>query len=305
LRFQPDSDEVTVEALGSAAELLPVDGPRSEVRRIRGYPAGANSAQLQAWLRKRYPGLTVTGRTPDEIARDADRTVDRLSTTPAWFSANYDISILDAKAAYRRLEEAHGRSSHQRGGLRAFTGIELRALEAVLQRLGEPALAQLRGTALVRQRAADESSPFGDLTSRVRISGHTFWRTAPAAPGAQRTPVTATVAIYDAAHSPNRFIGGRTPDGLLRVYPPVAEVIAHELAHVITARAPVQKQFDALIAATGAQPFTRYAASNPASEFLPEAFALFLLDPAWVDDNQPQLYARVQAYLRQPRPGAL
>jgi hypothetical protein len=295
---------VTVEAFGAAADLLPADGPRSEVRRIRGYPAGGDSAQVQAWLRKRYPGLTVEGRTPDDIARNADRTIDRLSTTPAWFSANYDIAILDAKAADRRLAEAHGRAGHQRGGLRAFDGVELRALEAVLQRLDRPGLAQLRGTALVRQRAAEESSPFGDLTSRVRISGHTFTRTLTGTSG-ERPQVTATVVVYDAAHSPNRFIGGRMPDGLVRVYPPVTEVIAHELAHVITARAPVQKQFDALVEATAAAPFTRYAASNPPSEFLPEAFALYLLDPAWVNDNQPQFYARVQAYLRRPRPGAL
>ena len=305
LRFQPQSEEVTVEALGAAADLLPADGPRSEVRRIRGYPAGADGAQVQAWLRKRYPGLTVKGRTPDEMARNADRTIDRLSTTPAWFSANYDLSVLDAKAGDRRLAQMHGRAVHQRGGLRAFTAPELRALEAVLQRLDRPGLAALRGTALVRQRAAEEASPFGDLTARVQISGHTFTRTAAAQPGEQHRQVDATIVIYDAAHAPHRFIGGRTPDGLLRAYPPVAEVIAHELAHVITARAPVQEQFDALVQATGAAPFTRYAASDPASEFLPEAFALYLLDPAWVNDNHPQLYARVQAYLRRPRPGAL
>jgi hypothetical protein len=82
-------------------------------------------------------------------------------------------------------------------------------------------------------------------------------------------------------------------------------VVAHELGHVMSQRAPVQREFDALVTATGAQPFTRYAASNPESEFFAEACALYLLDPAWVNDNHPELYARVRAYLKRPRSGEL
>jgi Mlc titration factor MtfA (ptsG expression regulator) len=143
------------------------------------------------------------------------------------------------------------------------------------------------------------------MAGRVQIAGHTFTRPLPAGTGEQAQRVQSTVVIYDVAHSANRFIGGYAPDGVLRVYPPVAQVIAHELAHVISRRAPIQQQFERLIESTGASPFTRYAASNPQTEFFPEAFALYLLDPAWVQANHPQLYDRVQAYARRPRPGAL
>jgi hypothetical protein len=302
LRFVAERGEVTVESLGSASDLLPADGPRSDVRHIPGYPRHGNRARMLEWLRKRYPALSVQGRTVDEVATNADRAVERQSTTVQWFEANYRLTVLDAKAADRRLASVHGRPSHERGGLREFDATELRALEAVLQRIGERGLALLRGTAFVRQRATGEASPFGDPGNQVQVAGHTFTRATQTQPGNLQPQVEATVVIYDAAHAPNRFIGGHRPEGFLRAYPPVAQVIAHELGHVMSQRAPVQREFDALVTATGAQPFTRYAASNPESEFFAEACALYLLDPAWVNDNYPELYARLRAYLKRPRP---
>jgi hypothetical protein len=305
LRFLSGRNEVTVESLGSAADLLPATGPRSDVRHIPGYPIGANRAQVLQWLHKRYPVLSVHGKTADEVVASADRAVERQSTTVHWFEANYQIAVLDVEAADRRLAKVHGRASQQRGGLREFDATELRALEVVLQRFGERGLALLRGTAFVRQRATSEASPFGDPANRVQIAGHTFTRSTKPQAGNPHRQFEATVVIYDAAHAPHRFIGGRRPDGLLRVYPSVAQVIAHELAHVIDQRAPVQREFDALVTAADVHPFTRYAASNPKTEFFPEACALYLLDPAWVNDNHPELYARVQAYLKRPQPGGL
>jgi len=305
LRFIAERGEVTVEALGSAADLLPAAGPRSDVRHIPDYPRGGNRARVLGWLRKRYPALSVQGTTVDEVATNADRAVERQSTTVQWFEANYRLTVLDAKGADRRLASVHGRPNHERGGLREFDATELRALEAVLQRLGERGLALLRGTAFVRQRATGEASPFGDPGNQVQIAGHTFTRAAESQPGNPPRLVEATVVIYDAAHAPNRFIGGHRPEGFLRAYPPVAQVIAHELGHVMSQRAPVQREFDALVSASGARPFTRYAASNPESEFFAEACGLYLLDPAWVNDNYPELYARLRAYLKRPRPSGL
>jgi hypothetical protein len=301
LRFA-DAGSVSVEALGPARTLLPDGAHRSDVRSIPGYPAGARAPELREWLRRRYPSLNVSGTTPEQIGASADRTIDRHCGTAQWFAANYGMAVLDARQGEKRLAEVHRRGSSQRTGLQDYSATELRVLEAVLQRLGQRGLEMLRGTALVRQRSAEEASPFGDPTQRVIIAGHTF--TQRSGQGEQKSvaSVPATVVIYDAAHSPNRFVGGRAPDGVVRAYPPVAQVMAHELAHVIERRAPVQRQFDALIAATGAAPFTRYAAANPETEFLPEAFALYLLDPAWVKDNYPQLFSRTQAYLRNPRP---
>jgi hypothetical protein len=305
LRLFPHSREVTVERVGSAENLLPAAGPRSEVRGIPGFPVNAGRTRLLDWLRQRYPALSATGSTVAQIVASADRAIDERSVTPGWFQDNYDIAVLGADAADRRLAEVHDRPVHKRDDLHAFSSAELRSLEAVLQRIGDRGLALLRGTALVRQRSAEDASPFGDLTSRVQIAGHTFTRPLPRSAGEQTERIQATVVIYDVAHASHRFVGGYAPDGVLRVYPAVAEVIAHELAHVISRRAPIQQQFEELIDSVGAPPFTRYAASNPQSEFFPEAFAIYLLDPAWIETNHPELYARVQAYARHPRPGAL
>src|SRR5262249_8705098 len=113
LRFLPDSNRVTVESLGSATDLLPTVGPRSDVRRIPGYPTDADRAQLLAWLHKRYPALSIGGKTVEEIAANADRTVERYSTTVRWFQSNYQITVLDPKAADRRLATVHGRAVNQ------------------------------------------------------------------------------------------------------------------------------------------------------------------------------------------------
>jgi hypothetical protein len=305
LRFFPRTREVSVERLGSAENLLPAAGPRSEVRGIPGFPVNAGRTRLLEWLRMRYPSLSVKGSTVAQIVASADQAIDERSGTARWFQTNYDIAILDADAADRRLAEVHDRPSHKRDDLHAFSSAELRSLEAVLQRVGDRGLALLRGTALVRQRSSEEASPFGDLGTHVQIAGHTFTRSLPPRAGEQTERVQATVVIYDIAHAQHRFVGGYAPDGVLRVYPAVAEVIAHELAHVISRRAPIQQQFEELIESVGATPFTRYAASNPQSEFFPEAFAIYLLDPAWISVNYPELYARVRAYARNPRPGAL
>lgn len=304
-RFLPTSNEVTVEAFGAAANVLPAEGPRSDVRRIPGFPAGANPAALRDWLKRRYPAVAPKGASVDEIVANANRLVDQASATADWFATNYAIAILGPKAADRRLADVHARTTQQRGGLKTFSAFELRALEAVLQTLGDRALALVRGTALVRQRAADGASVFGDQSRTVQIAGLTFTRTRREAEGSKPADVASTIAIYDVARSSSRFIGGRTPDGSLRVYPPVAAVIAHEFGHVIGQRAPAQKRFNDLVTSMGVAPFTRYAASSPENEFFPEAFALFLLDPAWVRDNHPDLYARVLAYAQRPRPDAL
>ena len=103
LRFLSGRNEVTVESLGSAADLLPATGPRSDVRHIPGYPIGANRAQVLQWLHKRYPVLSVHGKTADDVVASADRAVERQSTTVHWFEANYQIAVLDVEAADRRL----------------------------------------------------------------------------------------------------------------------------------------------------------------------------------------------------------
>jgi hypothetical protein len=76
--------------------------------------------------------------------------------------------------------------------------------------------------------------------------------------------------------------------------------MAHEFGHVIASRASLGQQFDKWVAESDTDPFTRYAASNPQTEFFPEAFALYLLDPWWIQVNYPDLFRRARAYASRP-----
>ena len=113
--------------------------------------------------------------------------------------------------------------------------------------------------------------------------------------------VHSTIVIYDAAAPPaTRFIGGRDNDGSVYAYAPMAQVMAHEFGHVIASRASLGDQFYKWVAESDTEPFTRYAASNPQTEFFPEAFALYLLDPGWIQVNYPDLFVRARAYASRP-----
>ena len=107
--------------------------------------------------------------------------------------------------------------------------------------------------------------------------------------------------IYDAALPPaTRFVGGRAPDGRLYAYAPLAQVLAHEFGHVVAQRSSLEGRFNEWVAELSVQPFTRYAASASQQEFFPEAFALFLLDPWWLQANYPALHAKAHAYASRP-----
>jgi len=97
-----------------------------------------------------------------------------------------------------------------------------------------------------------------------------------------------------------RFLGGRDNDGSVYAYAPMAQVMAHEFGHVIASRASLGDQFYKWVAESDTEPFTRYAASNPQTEFFPEAFALYLLDPGWIQVNYPDLFVRARAYASRP-----
>jgi hypothetical protein len=133
----------------------------------------------------------------------------------------------------------------------------------------------------------------------VIVAGHTFTRTVDQG---DYHEVHSTVVIYDAAVPPaTRFVGGPAPDGkAVHTYAPLAQVIAHEFGHVVAARSSLERQFYEWVDEQNLQPFTRYAASAPTTEFFPEAFALFLLDPRWLQRDYPALYNAARAYASRP-----
>jgi hypothetical protein len=295
LRMLPGSNDVSVESLGRQ-QLT-----RCDLRRTPGFPHRANTAAMREWLHRRYPAIQPTGETPTELIESAQRLVDAHAGDRHWFWRNYHLAILRPEAAYRRLADTHKIPPGRRGGLKDFSSQELHVLECVMEAMGDRLLQRVRDSVLIRQEEAEERSPFGELTKRVPIAGHTFTRTVSVEGANPHREVHSTVVIYDVAlDPPSRFVGGRAPDGRVYAYAPLAEVFAHEFGHVVSKRASLEKQFNAWIDQLGVAPFTRYAASAPQTEFFPEAFALYLLDPEWLHSNYPALYARASAYARRP-----
>lgn len=295
LRLLPGRNDVSVEALGRHAL------GRCDLRWTPGFPAKADVAGMRDWLLHRYPAIQPSGKTVQEIVRSAQRLIDAHAGTRKWFALNYRIAVLDPKAAYRRLADDHGFKPDRLEELKAFESDELHVLECVLESMSDRLLQRARDSVLVRQSAPADDAPLTDVAGSVLIAGHTFTRTITVKGEPGRHEVHSTIAIYDAAlQSPARFVGGRAPDGRVHVYAPLAEVIAHEFGHVLAQRASIGDRFNRWVAKEGVEPFTRYAASAPGSEFLPEAFALYLLDPAWLSYSYPSLYKRIDEYSRRP-----
>jgi hypothetical protein len=298
LRFLPDEKTVTAKALGPMQTPL-----RCDLRRTPGFPRNAALGPTADWLQQRYPAIKPSGGTAPELIADAQRLINAKAGDPAWFRDNYRLAILGPTGADRRLAEVHEMRPEQRGGLKRFSSEELHTLECVLETMGDRLLARIRDTALVRQQSSAEAgSPFGDLTQQVVIAGHTFTRTDGTSTPNAHPQVHSTVVIYDAAAPPaTRFIGGRDDNGEVFAYAPMAQVMAHEFGHVVASRASLGRKFNEWTAQHGVEPFTRYAASNPQTEFFAEAFALFLLDPWWIRTNYPDLYAGINEYAKRQR----
>ncbi|HYL17548.1 MAG TPA: hypothetical protein VEV20_02645, partial [Burkholderiales bacterium] len=296
LRFLPDDRTVAAQALGPMQ--LPL---RCDLRRTPGFPRNAALGPTAEWLRHRYPAIHPEGDTSEELIADAQQLIDAKAGDPAWFRDNYRLAILSPRRADIRLAEVHEMSAERRGGLKRFTAEELHTLECVLEAMGDRLLARMRDTVLIRQTSAEGGSPFGDLAKQVPIAGHTFTRTQEVSEPSPHREVHSTIVIYDVAVPPaTRFIGGRDEDGHVFAYAPIAQVMAHEFGHVISTRASLGEQFYKWVAESDTEPFTRYAASNPQTEFFPEAFALYLLDPWWIQMNYPDLFARARAYASRP-----
>jgi hypothetical protein len=295
LRLLPGNNDVSVEPLGHHALT------RCDLRWTPGFPVKANAGAMREWLLQRYPAIKPSGETPQALVRSAQRLIDAHAGTRKWFALNYRIAVLDPKAAYRRLVDAHGFEPERLDGLKAFEADELHVLECVLESMTDRLLQRARDSVLVRQDAPAVDAQMSDLSGSVLIAGHTLSRIITFKGQPERREVHSTIAIYDVAlRSPARFVGGRAPDGRVHVYAPLAEVLAHEFGHVLAQRASIGDRFNRWAAKEGVEPFTRYAASAPATEFLPEAFALYLLDPSWLRSSYPALYKLIDEYSRRP-----
>ncbi|MDF0668203.1 MAG: DUF4157 domain-containing protein [Nitrospira sp.] len=273
LRFRPDN-EVDVERVGEKGSSEKLDPSRMDIARVRDYEANASEpAKLKTWLGKRYPGVKPTGATVEDVRDSANQAMSSDAGTPAWYQANYKVTVIDGAATQTRLRNVHKLNDKQTPDAdnKDFTPHELRLAELSLQTLTETILKLLHYVRLGRkanQRKADGTiGPYG---------GETFWN------GSNKT-----VVMYDSGMGDNAsaFRGG--PEG---VNVPQAMLFTHEFGHIMEPRSGAKRAFDKFVKDAGIRPFTHYAEDKPGTEFFAEAFAISQTDPEWLHRNHPSVY---------------
>lgn len=287
LRFRPTTNDVDVERVGEADSTAKLTSTGMDISRVEGFAANsADPATLKAWLAKRYPAAKPAGTTVADLQASATKELDANAGTPAWFSTNYGMPVLDAVAAEARLISAHKLSRGELAGLKAFTTEDLRLLEFALQTMSDAELQLLKGTQLTRQEALIEVVK-GTLTpsTDAGIARHT---------GSERT-----ITFFDTVrlHEQRLFVGG---SGGVR--PISTMTFVHELGHIIGLQNNIESAFAAFVKRKGIRPVTRYATSKPVTESFPEAFALYQLDPEWMKTNIVDLYNWFETVKRSGKP---
>ena len=109
------------------------------------------------------------------------------------------------------------------------------------------------------------------------------------------------VAIYDRAFAAESdiFMGG-TNNGKTNAFLSEQVTMIHEMAHAIASKEDTVsgnhqsflQEFNSFVSDPQhiIPPFTKYAASDAGSEFWPDAFAAYNLDPEWLQSQYPVLY---------------
>jgi len=281
-RFGTNND-VQVERVGEVgadAKAGQKDPDKADIARA---PEFADKAQdpktFAAWLKVRYPKVTVAGSTVEDMRTDINAKADAGASTPEWYK-NYDIKVLNEADGKKRLQFAHLYKKPQVEDVKDFKPAELRILELALETMARKVLDILKFVRMIRQRISIEPQPDKTFAENPKWAGLQLSN------GSERS-----VLIFDSTFNgdPTQFLGGS--QGVL---PEPAETFAHELGHAFDT-ATVQKKFEAFVAKNNIKPFTKYAKDSVAEgkpkEFFAEAFALFQVDPEYMKTNYPALHA--------------
>jgi hypothetical protein len=283
-RFQAPANDVEIQRIGEEGTDVSL-APQGSLERVNGLSAHSKDVPaLTAWLKTRYPGVTPSGTTVDDIKKSVTAAIQANGGSVAWYQNNYGITILDSTAAQTRLQSAHQLAAQQTADLRNFTSSELPILELALETMSDALVMTLKGLQMARQKAriiatGDKRTPFAPKPSETGVT---------LTNGSDRT-----IVIFDAAsaNAGDLFLGGGTgPGGKPAVEVETAMTYAHEIGHTIADLPGVRAKFDAFVKANNIKPMTWYAASNPPSELFPEAFALYQSDPEWLKTNWPALF---------------
>ena len=281
LRFRPAANKlinVDVERVGEPGKDQNVSPNQLDVARVRGFAANSkDSAALKAWMKKRYPGVSPTGKTVDDLQNSFNLSMNSDVGTPGWFQRNYGLNVLNGADGSNRLKSVHRLVAAQLANTKNFAPDELKSLEFSLESMDDSLISILKGTPLIRQEALIKVQNNGQPRVDSDQGGYT-WQT-----GSDRT-----VVIYDSftKNVQSLFLGGK--EG---VRSEDVMTIAHELGHVIGSQLGIEAAFRAFVKSKKIKPITWYDEINPAIESFPEAFAIYQTDPEWMKTNLPDLYA--------------
>lgn len=278
IRFETGTNNVSVERVGeeglsAGARVSPNE---MDLKRVHGYAANSKDpAALKAWLKKRYKGVTPSGTTVQDITTNFNTQMKANAGKPAWFEKNYDIFILDATKGKERLKQGHTFVAQRLRDIKDFDLAELNKLEFALQTMSLPLLKLLINIRMVRQKVyiVRKGTRYVEVPKK---SGHTLI-----------TGSTKTVLILDNAFKMDDllFVGGKGG-----VRPESTTTFAHELGHVIGRQANIQREFNKFVTRKKIKPVSKYAGTKKSTEFFPEAFAFYQLDPEFMENQQPELY---------------
>ena len=299
IRFEPRTNNVTVRTVGEEGKDVVLDPAKRklDIRRVRGFDPKANESTLTSWIASRYKGVTPTGRKTVDVVTNTNAKMESEAGTKGWFQSNYAMPVLDETEGATRLE-ALGLHGDQRAQMKHYEAAELRLMEIALEVLSDKVLDIVRGVALARQAvnidrkripAAGGKPAHWVYPPDPKTAGQTWAR--PGGGGDR------TIVMYNQMSLSDHtlFIGDRTSSTQVDASPLSAMAVVHEMGHVAAASGKVLAEFNAKFADKRAKlhaaPVTRYAATAPATEFFPEAFAIYNMDPKWMLDNIPAMHA--------------
>jgi len=303
-RFEPKTNDVSVEFIGEEGKGTVVLDPAKhqlDVRRVQGFdPTFAkDAANYKKWLGGRYKGVTPSGADAPAMITDTNKQLNASAGSVAWFAKNYAMPVLDKTKGAARLHSVHGLDVGQTAGMKDYKPEELRLVEWALEMVSDAVLAIVRGISLVRQVAK-----LGKVVTPPAKKGDKPTVTYPAdkqtAGESLQSGAERTIALYDRMTLNDRalFIGGAVSGGDPRVAPISAMTVLHEFGHMVgfsgvssTVVAAFNTKFANVKSKLNTAPMTKYAASKPATEFFPEAFAIYNADPEWMQNNLPDMFA--------------
>lgn len=300
------NNDVVVTRIGEAGTGAgQIDVERIDVNRVRGFPAtSTTTAPLRTWWTSRYPrGGTLTPDPPAPaqgqpatpapttatLIAEMNQFIDNGVANRSWFDQNYGIEVLDASALATRLQSEHSvpgpshpTSPDMTDDTVDLDATDLKMLELSLQTLSNDDLANLRGVKMGRKTSSIEPTSSGYQAGSATQYGLTLMNSS----GSNRE---ITVLFFQTLYDNNdRLFRGGTAAGAL---PTVSMRFLHELGHATGYSAGIEAAFNTWVAANPQTAPTRYAASNPADELFPEAFALYHTDPRFLCNSAPLLYS--------------